>query len=108
VGKVIRRGATFDPGGTGGEFRECFFDRFGRRALDLLQGLTHGEGAWQTEGHVDVVGHSADQNGVHVILAGDAAEITPDALLDIMADPWPAIFGTEDQNENGGRCRCCP
>ena len=40
---------------------------------------------------------AADLQGLHVILASDAAKVFPDALFDLLANPAFAVFGAENQ-----------
>ena len=39
---------------------------------------------------------AAHKQRLHVLLAGDAAEVRPDPLLDLPVNPGFAIFGAED------------
>jgi hypothetical protein len=46
---------------------------------------------------MDMVVHTADQQRYQLVLARDAAQISPDAPLDIRTEPRFTVFGAEDE-----------
>ena len=69
---------------------------FGRACFDELHRLRDGKSRWEREKEVHVILHAADGEGLHAVIASDAAEVGPKAGLEIGVDGAPAFFGAED------------
>jgi hypothetical protein len=79
------------------QVRKCVMNPFARPALEQLQGLADCKSRRDADDKVNMIFDAADLQGLHVIPAGDAAKIFPDALFDILANPAFAVFGAENQ-----------
>jgi len=71
-------------------------DPFGRAAFQQLQGFAHGLRGWQGQRKMNVIRHSANQQGLHTIFAGNAAKEFPDTFLKVMCNPRFTVFGAEN------------
>src|SRR5215472_9657069 len=46
-----------------------------RTAFDVPNGFTHGNGRWDPEQDVDMIGHATNQDGCQFVVAGDASQV---------------------------------
>jgi hypothetical protein len=72
---------------------ERVVDPFRGIALEKLDGFRHGERGWNREEDVDMVFHTANDQRLHLVLARDAAEVWPQALLKVRLDERATLFG---------------
>ena len=83
--KTVRLGGLVHPERRGTlDFSHCCGDWYGRR---------------QREQKMDVVLHSADAKGLHLVFAGDAAHVGPQTGLDFRCDYFAPLFGGKDTVE---------
>ncbi len=78
-----------------------------RAALDQLCNLGWRQHGRCAEQQVNMIFDSADLQGLHLILLGDAAKIGPNALLNVRFYPKLPILGAEDDVVMQRRVRVC-
>lgn len=74
---------------------------FGRTALDQLHRLGHRHRGRQRKQNVDVVLHTADFDGLHFVLACDAAQKWPQPVAQFRRDERATFLGAEDAMKIG-------
>lgn len=77
-------------------FWERLVNSFRGIAFDQLHGFRDGERGRQREENVNVIFHPANHQRLHPVLAGDAAEVRPEARLQFWLDERAAFFGGEN------------
>ena len=83
-------------------FREGFMHPLGGAALDQLQSFGRCHGGRQRWQNMNMIGHTADFDGLLLILTRNAAEKGPEPLAQSRRDYWAARFGAEHTMIVGG------
>ena len=78
------------------QVRKRVVNPFGRSPFDELRRLGRCHRWRCSEQQVDVIFNAADAQCLHVVVAGDSAEVGPDARLNVRRDPAFATLGAED------------
>ena len=83
-------------------FREGFMHPFGGTAFDELHCFGDGHGCGQGEQNMNMVLDAANFNGLHFMLAGDAAKEGPKSFAQGRGDHGTAFLGAEHAMIIGG------